>query len=308
MNDYYFYRYKFKEVPAEPSLVAEEETGTPRDVLGSKLAKAELRIMHTKSKGDVEKYHNRIYYHDGVGLMQLQNNMQLPITDENFKTEKQDSHPFLNVVIDNREGRQIIGIEKNSSFKKRRGDNNSTQRVADLIAESVSNYLREHGRIMEIEPVAREGELWKTVMERIIKKNKRVRSIEYLFPADDEDDENKPQKDTALYILMNLLRKSGSSDGSFKANYAVGDEKEMKMAEADFRATEMFASKEHYQINVQFNDMSIVRAKDKLYAHTELLERDLADFISGAPGLKGTFMLNDELDKIYESLKGYEDK
>ena len=288
MNDYYFYRYKFKEVPAEPSFVAEEETGTPRDVLGSKLAKAELCIMHR------------------VGLMQLQNNMQLPITDENFKTEKQDSHPFLNVVIDNREGRQIIGIEKNSSFKKRRGDNNSTQRVADLIAESVSNYLREQGRIMEISPVARKGELWKTVMERIIKKNKRVRSIEYLFPADDE--ENKPQKDTALYILMNLLRKSGSSDGSFKANYAVGDEKEMKMAETNFRATEMFASKEHYQINVQFNDMSIARTKDKLYAHTELLERDLADFTSGARGLKGTFMLNDELDKIYESLKGYEDK
>lgn len=305
MNDYYFYRYRFNDVGRESKFEPFDDKGTPNEVFTHRLMTAELPITRARKQGESDKYNNRIYYRDGVALMQLQNNTQLSVVDENFKTEKQPSHPYLNVIIDHRPGHQLIAIEKSGAFKKLKGQSNSTQRVAALLAEAISNLLRSYGGEMQITPIARKGELWSTMIDYVRNRRQRVRSIEYIFPADDEVDH---QKDTALYMLMNLARRNGASDGIFKTNYKNGDEEELRKAERDFRATEIFASREHFEINVQMSDMSIIRSNDLLYAHRELLARDLSDFIAGSHDVfSETFALNNMLDEICRTLEKYED-
>ena len=183
MNDYYFYRYKFLNNKKEPSLPLdydEELKGTPRELLDNVFSKKRKLPIHlSKSNGEEEIYDNNIYSHDGVGLMQLQNNILVKVYKD-YQREKVESHPYLNVVIDNRDGHQLIGIEKNSAFRKRKGDDNTTQGVAALIAESVSAYLAPIGIAMQVKAVARPGELWPTMLHRITHEKKRVKSI-FLF-------------------------------------------------------------------------------------------------------------------------------
>jgi hypothetical protein len=306
MSDYYFYRYGFRPVDKEQTLPFGEggaAAESPRVILERRLAEAWFPVTHRRKDGTADSFNNRIYYHGGIGLMQLQNNITFQRTDINFRTDREEDHPYLNVIIDNRHDRQMIGIEKNSAFRKRRGDHNSTRRVAEYLEESACAYLRTQGYAMEITPVARRGELWPAMIDRIRTKNQRVRSIEYVFPS--EDSTPGSQSDTALHLLMNLARENGAADGMFRMTYRNGDEAELRNAERDFKATEMFLSREHYEINVQFTDMSIIRSNQLLYAHHELPERDLSNFIGGQRGLTGDFELNGSLDNIFEALKDY---
>lgn len=307
MSDYYFYRYKFTNVPAEPVIGQEEEKGTPREILNRRLEDKLLPVSHKKSSGETNRYNNVIFYHDGVALMRLQNSTMVSIHREDFSTDSEPSFPFVDIVIDNREGHQLIAIEKNGSFKKQKGDNNTTQRVARLMAESINEYLRRYGRAIEIAPIARKQKLWSAMINRVTNEKARVRSIEFLFPTDDD---KGVQKSNALTMLTQLSRKNGAEDAAFRLNYRNGDMTELAKAQEDFKAMEMFASRQNYQLNVKFNDMSIIRSGTMLYAHYELLDRDISNFIAGAPGFgkdgNGEFLLNSFIDDLHKTLKDYE--
>ena len=54
-------------------------------------------------------------HEDGVVLMALENN-RLKHTIIDLKDVAHEHHPYCLVIIDNRPGRQLIGIERNSSF------------------------------------------------------------------------------------------------------------------------------------------------------------------------------------------------
>lgn len=310
MNDFYFYKYQFTQVPAEPLLGQEDYDDEPEVMLNRRLEEKLLPVMHKRDNGTVENYSNVLFYHDGVGLMRLQNTKEITLYRKDFSVDKDETFPYVDIIIDNREGHHLMAIERNGSFNKTKGDDNSTQRIAKLLEESISDYLRRYGWAVNIKAFAKQHEMWPTVITRIRDCNARVRSIEFKFPTD--DDTHDAQEFDALMILTQLSRHNGASDASFRLNYKNGDEAEIANAENDFRAMEMFARRQHYELNVTFNDMSIVRSGAKLYAHYEILVRDISDFINNTPGFgadgTGQFLLNSFLDDINETLNDYEDQ
>lgn len=303
MKDFYLYRYSFNPVAVQPGLFAEARHPSPLEDLARVMDGSEMKFYRTRRGGQTYSYRNSISSHGGVSLMRLQNSKSVTIADPDFTQHTEGSFPYVSVIVDHRPGRQIMAIEKSAAFGKRRGDHNSTQAVAALVAEAVSNHLEADGWTMLLTPVARRGELWSDVHRRVVAQGKRVRSIEYRFPATDD---SNTQKDTAWYMMMNFARRTGASNGVFRTLYERGDAAEMESAEGDIRAMEVWASRERYEINVQFDDMETLRAGTMLYAHRELPERDIDDFIQGARALDGEFVLLRRLDEIYGSIEGYE--
>lgn len=307
MNDYYFYRYRFKPVPSPQTLPlgpTPQTPPTPLNLLDGRLSARSLPVIHRCQNGRSNQYNNRIFYHGGVGLMQLQNNISFTRTDQNFHTAKDTDYPYTNIIIDNRPGRQMIAIERSDAFRPRRSDHAPTQRVAGYIEESVSEYLNPWGHAMELTPVARQGDIWPTIISRIRDGGQRVRSIEFMFPSEHEATERQPRN--ALHLLMHLARQSGASDGRFRMDYRNGDETEMQQTERNFKATEILLARERFRVNVQFTDMSVIRSDRMLYAHRDLPERDLANFIGGQTALDGDFELNHTLDILNDTLNDYE--
>lgn len=301
MIDLYLYRYSFKEEPVPPSLFTEGEHLPPLDELARVMGEREMKFYQTRPKGQTVSYRNRIANHDGVSLMHLQNNKNVTIADPDFTEHTEGNYPYVCLIVDHRPGHQLIAIEKASAFSKRKGDDNSTQRVASLLAEAVNNHLSLKGWEIEIMPVARSGDLWLDVLHRVVDLGKRVRTIEYRFPADEEED---TQTDTAWYMFSNFAHRTGGTNGIFQTLYERGDATDMERAERDIRAMETWASRERYEINVHFRDDSeVLRAGAMLYSHKLILERDTDDFISGARGLDGQFMLVKQLDEIYNSIE-----
>lgn len=311
MSDYYFYRYHFNKVPAEVLIGQEKEAGTPMEMLNRRLSSRQMPVMHSRKNGDVDTYNNVIYFQDGVALMQLQNNTSVTIHKEDFSFESEPSFPFVDVIIDNRDGHHLIAIEKNSSFKKSKGDHNPTQRVARIMAESINEFLRVNGNEIVITPITRNDGLYPTMVNRIRKQKARVKSVTYRFPTDDEDS-YKEQLKGSLAIITQLTRHSGGNSGGWFINFPHGDEEDIKHVEEDFKVMELFIGRQHYEVDVRFDDMSILRSGDLQWAHYELLERDIADFIGGFPtvgeGGHGKFQLNIFLDKICKTLDDYEKK
>lgn len=311
MSDYYFYRYHFNKVPAETLIGQEKEAGTPEDILGRRLEKREMTVFHTRRNGDVDVYDNVIYRHEGVALMRLQNNTSVPIHKKDFSRESEPSYPDVNVIIDNRDNHHLIVIEKNGSFKKPKKDNNSTQRVARLIAESISSFLRVSGNEIAVVPITRNDGLYPTMVNRIRKHKARVKSVTYRFPSDDEDGIKK-QQSSALALVTQLTREKGGASGGWFINFPRGDVDDIQRVKEDITVMEFFIDRQNYEVAVEFNDMSIVRSGDLQWAYYELSERDISDFIGGFPtvgeGGKGKYQLNLFLDDISKTLDEYEKK
>lgn len=311
MADFFFYRYKFIRVNPDLRFGEKPSKDEPEKILSRILQGERLPLIQKSKKGDVvATYDDYLYNHDGVALMRVQKSKEVPIYRRDFSKDKDESFPFLDIAFDNREGQHLIAIEKNGIFNKRKHDANSTQRVAELVAATISEEMQRDGWNIVIEPIAKRQGLWATMISHVRDGNARVKSIEFKFPSADEDNGDDTQTNNTIRMLMQLSRKNGAEDADFRMNYKNGDEAELRKVHEDFKAMEIFASNQHYELNVTFNDMSVARSGSKLYAHLEILDRDIANFITGAPGFgkdgKGEFMLCNYLIETNDTLKNYE--
>ena len=103
-----FYRFENKQVDNGPSFFAAEEA-------------AEARFNQGKYQSP-RAYNHELYNCDvvvsscqDVILLELESN-GTKTTIENKKRVKHPNHPYCRVIIDNREGYQIVAIEKNAAF------------------------------------------------------------------------------------------------------------------------------------------------------------------------------------------------
>lgn len=304
-NDYYIYTYSFKNVPPERTLMNEEvaPAPTPFAALDNILASSELNFFMPDRSGCVERFGNKCVspLNDGVTLIRLKNNRKVSLWRSNFERVSEPSYPFVNIIVDNRGGHRFLAIEKNRAFTKRRNDRNATLHVRDILLNSLNCYLKPYGLEIEIRPLTRQGEIWAAVSHRIRKKNVHVRNIELAFRGDDD----AAQQKGALSLSQQLLASLYGDRALVHVDYDDGNSA-IKKLKKDLCAIGLFCKDNRYELNVAFDDMSILRAGESLWAHFDIPLRDISNFEDGFTTFdeKGetTFDLNLTLDKINESI------
>lgn len=140
-------------------------------------------------------------HEEGVILMTLENNRSKH-TIVNLKEVEHEHHPFCRVIIDNRHGQQMIGIERNSAF----GTN--TDKVADLLQKGLTYKMYDYRRKIEIERLAKQTtNLWDVADEIADSFNDHITQI-----CIDYVGENNTRASSANNILASVFMLADKSD------------------------------------------------------------------------------------------------
>lgn len=142
---------------------------TPEECLGSFFEtrhSQELPILKTSGKGndkatfwDTHKC-DVLRHEDGVILMTVEANKSKHTTIDKKDVEHQH-HPYSIVLIDNRPGRQMVGIERNSAF------DSNTDKLALILQQGINHLLLPYGRSIELLKLKKRSKEFWAVIDRL---------------------------------------------------------------------------------------------------------------------------------------------
>lgn len=243
---------------------------------------------------------------DGVVLMALENN-RLRHTTINLKDVEHEHHPFCLVIIDNRPGRQFIGIERNSSF----GTN--TDKVADILQKGLSYKMHEYRRRIEIKrPTKKTTDFWDVVDEIRNTFDDHVTKISIDFA--DADGKTKVNANDLLAIMCTMSKKTGSK-ALFELIGQGNEGVELDNIRCDVEhIAEICLTQPNYVLSVRFKNFGVYRYGSDLVAQfcvddlvaVKFAEGEMVfDFNSGG----NTYVLVKWLNRLSELIKNnYKDE
>lgn len=177
MASFAIYNYKFRDVENIGLFLGQEDDTAPLrsikekqdfvqkifhdDIHGGRKFES-FRVEESK-KTDGKKERTKIYYgnkvvweRDGLIVLMISNPLKTITKHENFQKKKEKDEPWCHVLIDNRENREFIAIEKNSSF-------NSPNTVASILEHSLRQRLEPHRVTIEINNSYEPDAFWEIV-------------------------------------------------------------------------------------------------------------------------------------------------
>lgn len=237
----------------------------------------DLPILKTKGKGEDkvrewDKYHCEVARHErGIILLTLENN-KVKHTIVNKEDHENPHHPFCQIIIDNRMGKQTICIERNSSF------DNNTDKVASLFAMGMSNLMARYNLQLTVSRLKKiSTDFWSVVHDLRDNYKDQVRQIRLDFNGDEQS------KDANGFMhLLTKIASRAESEAVFMLN-AEGD-KEVKLQEIYDDLTHMAdlcLQQKNYGLSVKFKKFGVYRYGADLLAQFGVDDKVLANFDSG---------------------------
>lgn len=308
--------YSFKNLPVENTAQLldpnEGDTAQPADpdmlfggqfATGGQFPLTVFKDVHE----ECDIYRCQVFRNDGgVVLMALENN-RLRHTIIDLKDVVHEHHPFCLVIIDNRPGRQLIGIERNSSF----GTN--TDKVADILQKGLSYKMHEYRRRIEIKrPTKKTTDFWDVVDEIRNTFDDHVTKISIDFA--DTDGKTKVNANDLLAIMCRMSEKAGCKtlfEFIGQGNEGVGLDNIRPDME---HIAEICLAQPNYVLSVRFKNFGVYRygadlvaqfCVDDLVAVKFAEGETIMDFETGGK----TYVLVNWLNRLSELIKNnYKDE
>ena len=279
MTIFKFYTFKF--IPCEDTapLFAPATPAQHADmpaVLGSLLhqgSNIELSVPKDIHASEWEKFRCQVLRHeDGVALLALEANRRKHTTID-MKDVVHDHHPFCLIIVDNRPGRQRIGIERNSAF----GPN--TDKVADILRTALSYKIHDCRHKIDIERLAKKNTgLWNVVDEIVGTFDDRVTQIRLDYMGDRRSCNNANN----MLALMQLLARKSDSDALFELNARSQSGVRIDDIRNDVqRIAEICLNQPEYNLAVRFRNFGVYRYGADLVAQFGMEQNVVEDFATG---------------------------
>ncbi len=311
MNKYAICKYVFSKSQEKGSMFnnnGESAFEKAQEVLESMLQAKKLNIYRTKSDGDVIHYPNDVFRNfSHVTVMKVCNVKYLKKCME-YHTMLDETNPWCNVVIDNREGICQIAIEKSGAF------DGHPDTVKDLLQETFGRQLAEYGICIDIEAKVRTAEFWDFVNEQCNDQHDTISRIllEFPNPRNVWPIDAPKQAYRKLEIMSSLICAVGAVKGSLRLDADKEKTLLLDRQHQDLAEIVSLCCSNGYSIAVYFRDLGIYRYHDEVRAVYKMEDRVIDDFVNGTMVTKdgtteGTFELIQWLDKIREIIKDYKD-
>lgn len=237
----------------------------------------DLPILKTKGKGEGKvmewgKYHCEVVRHEKeIILLTLENN-KVKHTIVNKEDHENPHHPYCQIIIDNRMGKHLVCIERNSSF------DNNTDKVAQLFSEGMSTLMAGYKKQITIARLKKiNTDFWSVVHELRDNYNDQVRQIRLDLNGEEQD------KDANGWMhLLSMMASKSESEAVFMLN-AEGD-KEVKLQEIYDDLThvaDLCLRQKKYGLSVKFKKFGVYRYGADLLAQFGVDDKVLANFDSG---------------------------
>lgn len=311
MNKYAIYKYVFSKSQEKGSMFnnnGESAIEKAQDVLESMLQVKELKIYTTKSDGEVEMYPNHVFRNfGGVTVLKVCKVKYLK-RYKDFQEILDETDPWCNVVIDNREGICQIAIEKSGAF------DGHPDTVKDLLQETLGRQLAEYGICIDMAAKVRTAEFWDFVNEQCNDQHDTISRILLEFPNPQNvwPIDAPKQACRKLEIMSSLICAVGAVKGSLRLDASKEKTLLLDRQHQDLAEIVSLCCSNGYSIAVYFRDLGIYRYHDEVRAVYKIEDHVTDDFVNGMMmtedgTTEGTFELIQWLDRIRETIKDYKD-
>ena len=312
MPHFVIYKYDFKE--GEKTLLSPESGKSALEEAQTHFAKllgGKQMNLYQMEKNNME---TKIYKNDifctrcGITLMTVCKEKEVSIWKE-YKELKESSFPFCHVIIDNREGVYQMAIEQAKAFKS------DTDKVRDILQESIQRELTEMGIKFEIRPKMKVKKFWEMVDEQRTVRKDVIRKVEFEFPHPDKVKgmDAAPSMSDRLKILASIAESMGATKG--KVTYENSSEVGLQMERTSEDLAQMVSlcCNNAFHIAVHFRDMGIYRYGDLVRAVYPVEDKVLCDFIGGQSTIgedveNPSYALCDKMEDIRNLTKDYNDE
>lgn len=222
----------------------------------------------------LERFHNEILANrDGIIVMTVEANKQKTTIEKKQKV-KHTHNPYSTVIVDFREGQNLIALQKNSAFNK-------PEKFAEIILHTFNRLFEAYDLQMTMKPLAREGlTFWEAVNEIRDRHHDKVRRISLDFSnAQDAVDYSAGD---AIAIISGMARKLHVNG----LMVVEANEEEMEV-DLDTVYEDMLAladicrAQPEYELNVHFASYGLYRFGADVIAQFGVDERIINDFIVG---------------------------
>ena len=256
---------------------------TPEECLGSFFETGhslELPILKSCGRGDEkttywDKHKCDIMRHEcGMILMTVEANKSKHTTIDKKDVEHQH-HPYCTVVIDNRPGHQMIGIERNAAF------DSNPDKLADILQKGINHLLMPYGRKIELLKLKKNNnEFWPVIDRLRTQYQDEVTQIR--LDLNGKNTDGKVDGSSLMSLISSMAVKTDS-----KASLMFNAEKdgEVKLQEIHDDVSHIAAiclAHKGYDLKVMFKKFGVYRYGADLMAQFGVDDEVLDGFESGS--------------------------
>lgn len=245
-------------------------------------------------KRSMVRFNNEILAHrNGVIAMTIEANKQ-KTTIERKQKVTHPHNPFCFVIIDYRQGQNLIALQKNTAFNK-------PEKLADIILKTFNRLFEAHDLRMEMKPLVREGlTFWDAVTEIRTRHHDKVRRICLDF-SNVQDTVN--YSSNQAIALISAISKKLDANGLMVVEAREDMEVDLdKVYEDMLMLADICQKQPEYELNVHFFSYGVYRFGSDVTAQFGVDERVIDNFQHNIeePNLFGE---NYTLDRWLENMK-----
>ena len=323
MAQYAIYKIKFRKSD-EPSLDKQEVDADKslehaREHFGSLFAGNILKIFRVKNDGTADMYPNYVWKGDNdVYLVRLSNRqlMSLYLLKDNPKggapscvESKVESNPYCFVVVDNREGRCQIAIEKSSAWRS------NPDAVRDLLEGALCRHLSDNYKLwVSFQAKMQPTKIWEYCHHRVCDLHDPITRVSLEVDNPDKvKPYNAPEPMSAnVRGMVNLVKNTNALKGLLTIYAAHNDPLEMDRKIEDMAEIVSLCSSNAYRLTIHFKNMKAYRCNERVKAFFPMPNGAVEAFQQGNKALDehsrdGEFELVQWLEHVYEETKNFED-
>ena len=261
----------FPDMEAKPDYAEQEELF--REVFFGKsveLWTAFRRKDGTYDKRIQEQFTNEILVNrQDIIVMTIEANKQ-KTTIENKQKVTHPHNPYGMVIIDYREGQNLIALQKNAAFTK-------AEKFAEVVLHTFNRLFADYDLRMEIKPLVREGlTFWDAVTEIRARHHDKVKRISLDFSEAQEAADSSSGK--ALTIISNIMRKL-HANGMMVVESKDDTEVDLDRVHEDMlMLADICMEQPEYELNVHFASYGVYRFGADVTAQFGVDDRIIENF------------------------------
>lgn len=255
--------------------------------------------------------------HDDVYLLRINNNRPKSLVKEadtmtngirDFEEIKEMSNPYCYVVIDNRENRHLLAIQKNPAFR-------DTSAVAKILENSINDLL-----IMEKIPIevhlplrTRSSEIWEFCDKQCRENGDKIKRLSFAFPNQSRiDPRHRIPRAHGSYLskLAELSEYTEAMTTLIQMDYEEANTKALEEQANDFAQIFRYCRNTAYKLEIHFRDYGKYKCDDRVKAMFKMDEELITAFRTNweCVPFDHEFGLVSWCNEVYQKAEIYKDR
>ena len=241
--------------------------------------------------------------HDEIVVMTVENNKQKATTVDKQKVTH-EHHPFCHVIIDYRDGQNIIAIERNAAF------DNKPEKVRELLCSALNRLLYRNNLEIELVPLAKSyNNIWDAINTIRRRHHDRVKKICLDFTSSHA--QNRQVDTNVLTAALTNMAEKMNAKGMVAFQSEGDEEMDLNAIHQDLlNIADICVREGEYDLSVHFFSYGIFRYGADVVAQYGIDQTVIDEFVNQ----NDTFDVDAErdtlpkwLEKMKETFRDYDE-